>query len=420
MFLYACCFLRYSMKFAHLADVHIGAWRDRRLSSLPDEAFDRAVRLALLERVDFIVIAGDLFNSALPGIDHLRSAVRSLGLAKAAGVPVYAIPGSHDFSPSGKSMLHVLEEAGLLVDVFGGEVVDGKLRLRVVRDQKTGAAITGILGRRGMLDHQEYERLDEDWLARELVGARERVFLFHTAIGELLPQDMSMMESSPVGLLPGGFSYYAGGHVHIVAEVKTGPGAAPVVYPGPLFPANFGELEKLGSGGFVIVDDGVVRRVSVQVRPVVSLQVRAEVSSPEEVTQAILEKVEAASVQDAIVLLRVSGSLRQGSASDVDFRRVVALAADRGAFVLLRHAGGLVSRQVEELVVRQSSAERIEEELIAGAVGKVACSFADREAQVARELLHALAAQQEDGESKGVFDERVVGEAKRLLGLGQR
>jgi len=67
----------------------------------------------LKKKVDFILIAGDLFNTSLPGIDKLKLAVQKLKQLKDNNIPVYIIAGSHDFSPSGKTMLDVLENAGL-------------------------------------------------------------------------------------------------------------------------------------------------------------------------------------------------------------------------------------------------------------------------------------------------------------------
>ena len=69
---------------------------------------------------------------------------------------------------------------------------------------------------------------------------------------------MENIISQPLSLLPKGFDYYAGGHVHIVDD-KQVEGYGRIVYPGPLFPNSFAELEKLERGGFYIVEDGKLR-----------------------------------------------------------------------------------------------------------------------------------------------------------------
>ena len=139
------------MKFAHLADCHIGSWRDPQLRGFGQRAFCEAISKSLDSGVDFILISGDLFHTAQPPMELLRETVLRLKMCKDNGVPVYIISGSHDYSPSGKTMLDVLDAAGLVKNVAQGEEVDGKLRLRFTVDAKTGAKICGMVGRKGSL-----------------------------------------------------------------------------------------------------------------------------------------------------------------------------------------------------------------------------------------------------------------------------
>ena len=48
------------VKFAHISDVHLGAWRDERLNELGYNAFKKAVNNIIDEEVDFVIISGDL------------------------------------------------------------------------------------------------------------------------------------------------------------------------------------------------------------------------------------------------------------------------------------------------------------------------------------------------------------------------
>ena len=176
------------MKFSHLADCHIGSWRDEKLNSLSTEAFVRALDISLQEQVDFILIAGDIFNTSLPAIEKLKTATKKLKEVKDHGIPVYIIPGSHDFSPSGKTMLDVLEHAGLFINVVKGTVTaENKLQLRFTVDLKTGAKITGLLGRKGSLERKYYETLDPTNIEQE---DGFKIFLFHTALAELKPVEL--------------------------------------------------------------------------------------------------------------------------------------------------------------------------------------------------------------------------------------
>ncbi|MBD3208849.1 exonuclease SbcCD subunit D [Candidatus Woesearchaeota archaeon] len=404
------------MRFAHLADAHIGAWRDPKLAPLPDEAFEKAIRTALERDADFILIAGDLFNTALPGIDHLRHAVRTLQRAKDADTPVYLIPGSHDHSPSGKSMLHVLEETGLVTNVFRGEVAKGKLRLHATRDEKTGCALAGMPGKRGMLDRHHYENLDKEHLAQQVRDATHKVFLFHTAIKELRPKSLEQMEASPVSMLPKGFDYYAGGHVHIVNDISL-DGYPHVMYPGPVFPASFSELASLRQGSMIIVDDGKPERVQLPTKGVVALTLEKHDATPADITEELLGLVEANDLQDNIILFRVQGSLREGHAGDVDFRRVLQAATDAGAYAVMRNTTSLRTAS-EQPKVSASSATNIEEELIKEYAGKHSHPFSD-EKEAMQILLRSLNTEKQEGETNTSYDERVIAEAKKALGLEQ-
>src|SRR3989338_10670782 len=238
------------MKFAHFADVHIGSWRDPRLANAITEAFLKSADMCFEKNVDFILISGDFFNTSLPSIDNLKDVVKKLKETNDGGIPVYAIAGSHDFSPTGKTILDVLENAGLLTNVMKGSVVDNKLQLRFTADEKTGAKITGIIGRKGMLERKYF-----DSLIKENLEAEEgfKIFMFHTAVSEFKPQGLEKMDSTPLSAFPKNFSYYAGGHVH-EPYVKQQPGYGTIANTGPLFPNNFREIEKLGCGGFYIVE----------------------------------------------------------------------------------------------------------------------------------------------------------------------
>jgi len=46
------------MKFAHLADCHIRAWRDPKLRDITTTAFEAALDICVRENVDFVLIAG--------------------------------------------------------------------------------------------------------------------------------------------------------------------------------------------------------------------------------------------------------------------------------------------------------------------------------------------------------------------------
>lgn len=91
----------------HMADVHLGA-RHNDLGSAAAaqrerqfDAFKRAIELAMSEKVDLVLIAGDLFDSnSQPRRSVERAAAQLMRLAERR-IPTVVIPGTHDcYEPS--------------------------------------------------------------------------------------------------------------------------------------------------------------------------------------------------------------------------------------------------------------------------------------------------------------------------------
>src|ERR1700681_603363 len=103
-------------KFAHMSDIHIGAFGNRQpeLKELVLRAFDLAVDKCIDAGVDFVVIAGDTFDSNIPDLSSVKHAAAKILKAKEQGISFYVVYGSHDFSPNYSSIVDVLESAGLL------------------------------------------------------------------------------------------------------------------------------------------------------------------------------------------------------------------------------------------------------------------------------------------------------------------
>ena len=100
------------MKFAHMGDCHLGGWRQPELMELNLKSFQYAIDCCLKEKVDFVLIAGDLFDSAYPPIEVLKDVFKEFKKLYDSNIPAFFIAGSHDYSASGKSFLDVLEKTG--------------------------------------------------------------------------------------------------------------------------------------------------------------------------------------------------------------------------------------------------------------------------------------------------------------------
>ena len=402
------------MKFAHIADCHIGSWREPKLRESSTTAFVNAIGRCMEESVDFVLISGDLFNTSLPPVDNLRIVVKKLKELKDSCIPVYIVAGSHDFSTTGKTMLDVLEEAGLVVNAAKGKPDGERLYLNFTTDPKTGAKIAGMIGKKGGLEKDYYESLARDNLEKE---EGYKIFMFHTALTELKPKELEKMDSAPVSLLPKGFDYYAGGHVHIV-DHKSLEGYKNIVYPGPLFPNSFSEVEKLGNGGFYIVENGEPRYEPVVIHQTVSLKIDCKNRNPEEVEKEIDNEIKGKEFLNTIVTLRLFGQLKTGLPSDINFKEIFRKFYGKGAFFVMKNTNKLTSRDFEEVKVETGSVDEIEERLINENAGQSGAFDAEKEKKLIKELMITLSAEKGEGENTADFEKRVKKEADSILNGG--
>ena len=401
------------MKFAHMADCHIGSWRDPKLKDTSTLAFIKAVDKCIKEKVDFILIAGDMFNTSFPRLDNLKTVVTKFKQLKDLNISVYIVPGSHDYSPSGRTILDVLEEAGLFVNVFKGTVEDGKLKLNFTIDKKTGAKITGMLGKRGTLERLYYEKLITENLEKE---SGYKIFVFHSGIDELKPKELENIISQPLSLLPKGFDYYAGGHVHIVDDKKI-EGYGTIAYPGPLFPNSFAELEKLESGGFYIVEDENLRWEHIQIYNIEKLQLDCGHKNPEKIKDEILNHFKNKELNNTIVLIRLQGILDSGKPSDIDFREIFAFLYNKSAYFVMKSSHAVMSKEFDEIKTDARNVEDIESFLIKEHLGQIKVDnlSVEKEEQLVKSLMEALSAEKQEGETVPDFEKRLKSDISKIL-----
>ena len=114
-----------TITFIHAADLHLGApfkglrassplWADVLLKAIPD-AYRRIVDTAIEKQVDFVVVAGDIFDDSRPSYADFSLFVSGLERLNDAGIPVYFVTGNHDpFTSWDNSFSALPENAHLL------------------------------------------------------------------------------------------------------------------------------------------------------------------------------------------------------------------------------------------------------------------------------------------------------------------
>ena len=389
-----------------MADCHIGGWRQPELRELSIKSFKIAVDICIERHIGFVLISGDLFNTALPSIELIKNVAEILRKLKDHDISVYVIPGSHDFSPGGKTMLDVLEKAGLVENVV--KFSDGNLEFTI---DKTNTKITGMLGLRGGLEKNYYKILNKKALENE---KGFKIFMFHTALEEFKPKDLEQVECQSVVTLPKNFDYYAGGHVHYIFDTRKKDYGL-ITFPGALFPNNFKELEEFKHGGFYVVDDKLnLEYVSVNLKDVVSLKLDVNDKNVAEAEKIISERVRKADVKDKIITLRVEGILKSGKPSDIKFKEMLVLMKD--AYIVLKNTNKLTSKEFEEIKIEGGNIDEIEEKVTKDYLEKNKPHDLNLE-KLTPVLIKAFDKEKGEGEKNIDFENRIISEVVKIFDL---
>ncbi|HIH73610.1 MAG: DNA double-strand break repair Mre11-like protein [Thermococcales archaeon 44_46] len=287
-----------TFKFAHIADVHLG-FEQYRLPYRAEEfrkTFETAIKKAVEEKVDFILIAGDLFHRSNPSPQTIKEAIDILSIPKEEGIPVFAIEGNHDRTQKRISAYNLLESLGLMY-VLGfseekkentyqtTEKVNGKLIVKGVFEK--GNKSLEIYG----LKFMSAAWFERNKLSEYFKPSGDAVLMLHQGIKEMM--DSLRLETQrdyfeiTLEDLPEGFLYYAMGHIH--KKWQTNKGLGVVAYPGSLERWDFGDYEiryrwngetfvpQAGEDkGFLIVEDFKPRFVKLDVRPFYDVKIKAD------------------------------------------------------------------------------------------------------------------------------------------------
>ncbi|MDP3916777.1 MAG: DNA repair exonuclease [Nanoarchaeota archaeon] len=410
-----------NFRFAHLADCHIGGWSEDKLKNLSIRGFKEAVEIIIREKLDFLIIAGDLFNTSIPSIDAIKQVALSMRYLKEHDIPIFIVPGSHDYSPSGKTMLDVLENAGLCTNVY--KYNEETKRLETTEHiLKSGETITfaGICGLAGGLERLKYEELSNKDELENLEGFK--IFLFHTLLTELKPQskDWEKVPSETMSLLPKNFNYYPGGHPHFIYQKSTQDHPL-VAYPGPLFPNNFKELEELKHGGFYIinVEQGNIKLnyIPIEMKKTVSIVIDADEKTAEQLESEI--KLSLANTEDCIVTVRISGTLKSGKPSEINFKKIF---SGSNSYILLKNTSKLKTKEFSEMELKSGTIEEVEDSIIKEGVNQIEIpdlQLNENQELLTNQLMTMLNKEKLDGEKNIDFESRILKDMIEIFTLGE-
>lgn len=210
------------IQFLHAADIHLDSpllglsnyegMPSEEIRRATRDAFDKLVSLAIERKVDFLLVAGDLYDGDWRDARTGMFFVSRMSRLREHGIPVFLVHGNHDAASQITRSLPLPDN----VHVFGN---------RKASTERIDALQVAIHGQ--SYAHQRNEdNLAAAYPAR--VSGCFNIGLLHTSLGGY-SEHASYAPCSLDDLRARQYDYWALGHVHAAQLVSTGPH---VVFPG--------------------------------------------------------------------------------------------------------------------------------------------------------------------------------------------
>jgi DNA repair exonuclease SbcCD nuclease subunit len=211
------------MKLAIISDLHFGyghgTVRENECYDNARQAFEIAVR----EKADAILLAGDIFDEKIPKQEVWNKAFRVFSVLNSAdhsdvkimkikgdksvpfehvGIPIIAIHGTHEFRGQDYSnALEVLESAGCVAHIHAGRAMIEKGNEKIAVH-----CMGGIPEKHALKAFQIFNPRPDPGI--------HNILMLHQSITEFLPTDDEMSATISLSDLPAGFDLIVNGHLH--------------------------------------------------------------------------------------------------------------------------------------------------------------------------------------------------------------
>ena len=218
-------------KFLHVSDVHLGYQQYNHKERFNDfgHAFLHIVNQAISERVDFVILGGDLFQKRTIDPPTLIQAIEGLRRLKESGIPVAAVEGNHErahyrdvfswmdfladrgyltllnpvsFKEGVPSLAAWNGEQGAFIDLsLSGDKSGGIVRIYGVKyyGASTGRVVDGLIKALADTDHD---------------GVEYVILVLHAGLEGILPHYSATLTHSQLVPLRAYVDYVALGHIH--------------------------------------------------------------------------------------------------------------------------------------------------------------------------------------------------------------
>ena len=228
------------MKFAHLADTHLG-YRQYGLIEREEDfynTFKDIVDKIIVEDPDFVIHSGDLFEFSKPSPNALLIFQEQFLKLKDNGIPVYAIAGNHDIL--------------MRKNAIPPQVLFKKLGLNLISPKNPYFVYDNVFI--GGCPYHPKLQIDSlknslNDLSKEAENYSKKILLIHQGIDKYLPWEYELELAD----IPQNFDYYGCGHVH--TRIIDDFGRGKLAYPGSseIWKANeLGDYVKKNKGFYSV------------------------------------------------------------------------------------------------------------------------------------------------------------------------
>ncbi|MDR3222477.1 MAG: DNA repair exonuclease [Methanobrevibacter sp.] len=229
------------MKFAHIADSHLG-FRQYGLYQREEDFFDvfrRNIDKIINKKVDFVIHSGDLFHMPKPSPKSLLVFQEELLKLREADIDVFAIAGNHD--------------TVMRKDALPPQILSKNLGLKLISPKNPYYSYENVFIGGFPYQSKPYKSNLIDafkLLSQEAEKYEKRILVSHQGIDKYIPFAFELEMAD----IPQNFNYYACGHVH--GRIVDDFGNGKLVYPGSTEICRKSEIKdyQKNGKGFYIVD----------------------------------------------------------------------------------------------------------------------------------------------------------------------
>ena len=238
------------LKFIHAADIHLDSSLHglehyegapvEEIRSATRRAFDNMIELAIDEGIDFVLLAGDLYDGDWKDYNTGLYFMERMGRLREAGLRVFMVAGNHDAASQITKHLRLPDNVTVFATRAPERIILDDINVVIHGQGFTTRAVTDDLS-------QAYPQRDPQYF---------NIGLLHTCL-DGKPGHEPYAPCTVDGLRSKGYQYWALGHVHKREEVSKDPW---IVFPGNIQGRHIRETGPKGCT-LVTVEEGEVTGV---------------------------------------------------------------------------------------------------------------------------------------------------------------